>query len=449
MNYNILVIGKGGREHAMAWKFSQSPCIKNIFVCPGNAGTAIEENISNVDIPLDDLEAIIKFVKMNDIHLTVVGPEDPLVNGIANRFHQEGLKIFGPKKEFAQLEGSKVFSKDFMDKYNISTPRYKNFSSKTSAIEYIKEQIFPIVVKADGLAAGKGVIIASNCEEAKNAVDKLFDLTNSNNIVIEEFVTGQELSAIYVCNFGGCSNEIALPWTKDYKSRDEFNSGPNTGGMGAVSHPLCYEHKNFIFKLHIDIEVILIQTITAINTIYKTIDPGYLGFLYIGLMIDKNNNLKVLEYNCRLGDPETQNLMLQLNNKNIDLLDLILNKSDKEIKTKDLNLENMQEEKSHYCCTIVLAAQGYPEKPELGFFLDTSAIIESDKIKIFHAGTSLTNGKIQVTGGRILTINVYSDTKSSAIDIAYENIKKIIAYEDEQFNQKNQDLVFYREDIGN
>ena len=217
-------------------------------------------------------------------------------------------------------------------KYNIPTAKFGIFKNFKSAINFLDSSVFPIVIKADGLAAGKGVVVSSTAEETYKAIDDLLASNHSDHIVIEEFLTGQELSAIYVCNFKGCSFEIALPWTKDYKSRDEYNNGPNTGGMGAVSHPLCYEHKNTVFKLHIDIEKIMIKTIASINTYNKNVNNGYLGFLYIGLMIDSHNNIKVLEYNCRLGDPETQNLMLTLENKNIDLIDLIINQPINNIK---------------------------------------------------------------------------------------------------------------------
>jgi phosphoribosylamine--glycine ligase len=275
----------------------------------------------------------------------------------------------------------------------------------------------------------------------------LLGSNHSEYIVIEDFLKGQELSAIYICNFKGASYEIGLPWTKDYKSRDEFNSGPNTGGMGAVSHPLGYQHKNLLFKLHLEIEKILIKTIAAINNYNKKTNKNYLGFLYIGLMINNDNDIKVLEYNCRLGDPETQNLMLTLENQNIDLYDLIVNDPINSI--KDFNLLKIDTEESSYCCTIVLAAKGYPDTYAKDFFLDISHIKQSDKIKIFHAGTVIKNNKIQVVGGRILTVNVFADTKEKAVNLAYENIKKINVFEDESLSVQNQSLVFYRDDIGN
>ena len=269
MKKNILVIGQGGREHAIAWKISKSPKVQNVFVCPGNAGTALEKNIENIYIDISDTTSLLDFVKKNNIFMTIIGPEGPLVNGIVNKFTEQGLKIFGPTKEHAILEGSKVFSKEFMKNYDIPTSDYEMFSDKAEAKSYISTKKHPIVIKADGLAAGKGVVVSSSIEESNNAIDKLLSAAHSDFIVIEEFLSGQELSAIYICNYKGCTYEIGLPWTKDYKSRDEYNSGPNTGGMGAVSHPLSYGHKNEIYKLYQDIEKVLVKTINGINDYNK------------------------------------------------------------------------------------------------------------------------------------------------------------------------------------
>lgn len=449
MKQNILVIGQGGREHAIAWKISKSPKVHKVFVCPGNAGTELENDIENINIDVSDTDSLISFVKNNDIFLTIIGPEGPLVEGIVNKFHDKNLRVFGPIKEHALLEGSKVFSKEFMVNYDIPTAEYQMFSNIKQAKSYVKEKKHPIVIKADGLAAGKGVTVSMSLEESNSAIDKLLSSNHSKFIVIEEFLSGQELSAIYVCNYKGCSYEIGLPWTKDYKSRDEYNSGPNTGGMGAVSHPLSYGHKNEIYKLYLDIDKILVKTINGINNYNKDTNIGYLGFLYIGLMISNDNEVKVLEYNCRMGDPETQNLMLSLDNKNLDFLDIILN--DPIVNIQDLNIESFNENDSDrgYCCTIVLAAKGYPDAYEKGLYIDTSNIIEDEKIKIFHAGTVLNDNKICTTGGRILTVNVYAKNQEQAVNLAYENIKKIKVFEDKDMEIENNSLVFFREDIGN
>ena len=445
MRINILVLGQGGREHAIAWKLSLSPKINKVYVAPGNGGTALEENIENINLSLNDSSSIIDFVKKNNIEMTIVGPEGPLVDGIVDEFSKHDLKIFGPSKNYAILEGSKVFAKEFMQNYNIPTADYRMFSSADEAKKYIKDKKHPIVIKADGLAAGKGVVVSNSIDESSKAIDNLLASEHSDYIVIEEFLRGQELSAIYICNFKGCSYEIALPWTKDYKSRDEYNNGPNTGGMGAVSHPLSYEHKNTVFKLHIDIEKIMIKTIASINDYNKK--NGYLGFLYIGLMIDGLNNIKVLEYNCRLGDPETQNLMLTLENKEIDLIDLILNQPISTI--KDINLDRIEKVDHSFCCTLVLASKGYPGEYNKDFYINCSEIVESNKLKVFHAGTVLDDNKLKSIGGRILTVNVYADNKEDAVSSAYENIRKIKIFEDKEMKIQNQKLVFYREDIGN
>ncbi len=257
----ILIIGQGGREHAIAWNLSKYSETDSIFVAPGNGGTFLEKNVTNINIQSTDTKNLIEFVKKNSIDLTIVGPEAPLVNGIVDEFAQEGLKIFGPIKEHAQLEGSKVFAKQFLEKNNIPTAFHKSFMKKGDAKKFLENKSFPIVVKADGLASGKGVIIAENFEEASRAVDSLLDEKKSKMVVIEDFLTGIELSSIFICSN---KNKVMLPWIRDYKSRDEYNSGPNTGGMGAVSHPLSFEHKNFVYKLRLAIFDIFEKTTSGI-----------------------------------------------------------------------------------------------------------------------------------------------------------------------------------------
>jgi len=265
MDFKILIIGQGGREHALAWKLSKSKKVSEIFVAPGNGGTFFENKVTNVNIKVNDVNELINFVKKNLIDITIVGPEVPLVDGIVNMFNKENLKIFGPSKEHAQLEGSKVFSKKFMVENEIPTANSKSFSLKKDAIDYLKQHKFPVVIKADGLAAGKGVIIADSYSESERAVNKLLNENESKKIIIEDFLKGIELSAIYICNYNGRGYEVGLPWIKDYKSRDEYNAGPNTGGMGAVSHPFTYDRKNILFKINIQIEKILEKTIHSIN----------------------------------------------------------------------------------------------------------------------------------------------------------------------------------------
>ena len=440
----ILIIGQGGREHAIAWKLSLSDRVSHVFVCPGNGGTALEDNITNVNIDEKHHSDLIKFAKEEHIDLTIVGPEAPLVDGLVNSFQDANLNIFGPTKEFSILEGSKAFSKKFMKDNAISTADFQEFSDIHKAEKFCQSTTFPKVLKADGLAAGKGVIICQNLDEALTALNELFNSKSHSKVVIEDFIVGQELSAIYICNFRGPTYEICLPWTKDYKSRDEYNSGPNTGGMGAVSHPILENHKNTIFKNHIAIEKLLSKTIVAINDIMKRTKQNYVGFLYLGLMITKRD-IKILEYNCRSGDPETQNLMMNLHNNEIDLLDLIENNPLS--KTRDLNIIDI-DSKKNYVCTIVLAAKGYPGNYEKDFFLDISQVNQSKSLKIFHSGTKLINKKIKSIGGRILSINTYSENKDECIRLAYENIKKIRVFKDEEMTDEDSGLVFFREDIG-
>lgn len=444
-NMKILVLGQGGREHAIAWKLSKSNDVTEVFVCPGNAGTSLEKNVTNVDINLNNHKEIIDFVKSNQINLTIVGPEAPLVDGIVNDFRNLDLKIFGPSKEFAELEGSKVFSKNFMAKNKIMTANYKEFCDPEAALNHLSEINYPTVIKADGLAAGKGVTICNDDLEARKAIEKVFNSNHSEKLVIEDFLVGQELSAMYICNFSGPTFEISLPWTKDYKSRDEYNSGPNTGGMGAVIHPILDEHKNIVFKLHIEIEKILTKTILNINEQLKDTNMRYLGFLYLGLMIDADYNIKLLEYNCRMGDPETQNLMIYLENMKIDFLNLILENNHEG--SRDYNLDYINEKK-HYSCTIVLAANGYPNSYKKDFYVDLSEVNESENLKIFHAGTVIEDGRIKSTGGRILTVNTFGLDRQKCIDLAYVNVKKIRTFIDKEFKHEDNNLTFFREDIG-
>ena len=441
MLLKVLVIGQGGREHAIAWNLSKSEKINSIYVAPGNGGTFFEKKTTNIKLKTTDVDSLIDFVKKNSIDLTIVGPEAPLVDGIVNRFNAEGLRIFGPTKEHARLEGSKVFAKSFMNENNLPTASSESFSEKQSATKYLSTRKYPVVIKADGLASGKGVVITDSFEDSLEAITQLMNDDSSKKVLIEEFLTGIEMSAIYICNFRNFG--ILLPLTKDYKSRDEYNSGPNTGGMGAITHPFVLENKNFLYKLNMKIKEIYAKTIASIN---KKVGSDYLGFLYIGLMVDKNGEINILEYNCRLGDPETQNIMIALNHYNIDLLDLI---SGVENLAFDIFEEKENDSDPLFCCTIVLASKGYPGKFKKDFYLDLSEIIENDFIKIFHSGTVIENGKIKVIGGRILSINVTAPDKENAVSLAYENMKKIKAYEDEAFTKENSDLIFYRQDIGN
>lgn len=446
MGLKVLIIGSGGREHALAWIISKSKReIDKIFVMPGNAGTLSEKNVFNVDLSIINHKKVLEFAIENDIDLTVVGPEVPLVEGLSDLFEENNLNIFGPKKFFAQLEGSKVFSKNFMSSNKLPTADYKEFDDTAKAKKYLETKKSPLVVKYDGLAAGKGVEICNTLDEARESISKL--LKSGEKIIIEDFIRGIELSSIYICNPNASKNNIGLPWIKDYKSRDEYNSGPNTGGMGSITHPFCSYKKNDVYALNIEIEKILIKTIVAINSLSGSTSK-YNGFLYLGLMISADNDKPyLLEYNCRMGDPETQSIMMYLHKNDIDFLDLI--GFDNSKYPDNFNLTFIDNKKySGFSCTVVLAAKGYPTNPEKDFYLDLSGIKETENLKIFHAGTKISNGSFKVTGGRILSVNVCCETKEESIDLAYENIKKIKAYKDAELKDEDTSLIFYRTDIG-
>ncbi len=446
MGLKVLIIGSGGREHALAWIISKSKReIGKIFVMPGNAGTLSEKNVFNIDINISDHKKVLEFAIENDINLTIVGPEVPLVEGLSDLFEENNLNIFGPKKFFAQLEGSKVFSKNFMSSNKLPTADYKEFDDADRAKKYLETKKSPLVVKYDGLAAGKGVDICNTLEEARESISKL--LKSGDKIIIEDFIRGIELSSIYICNPNASKDNIGLPWIKDYKSRDEYNSGPNTGGMGSITHPFCSYKKNDVYSLNIEIEKILIKTIVAINNLSGS-NSKYNGFLYLGLMISADDDKPyLLEYNCRMGDPETQSIMMYLHKNDIDFLDLIGFDNSKYPDNFNLTfIDNKQY--SGFSCTVVLAAKGYPTNPEKDFYLDLSEIKETENLKIFHAGTKISNGSFKVAGGRILSINVCCETKEESIDLAYENIKKIKAYKDAELKEEDASLIFYRTDIG-
>ena len=446
MGLKILIIGSGGREHSLSWIISRSKRdIDKVYVMPGNAGTLSEKKVFNVECDISNSQSILNFAIKNKIDLTIVGPEDPLVNGLSDLFEEHNLNIFGPKKYFAQLEGSKVFAKDFMNRNNLPTAQYKEFVNIEHALDYIENKKMPIVIKYDGLAAGKGVDICNSIDDARNSVKKL--LKPGQKIIIEEFIKGIELSAIYICNPNAAKKNVGLPWIKDYKSRDEFNSGPNTGGMGAISHPFCAYKKNDIYSLNVEIEKILIKTLVGIASDSES-SSKYNGFMYLGLMFSTTDDKPyILEYNCRMGDPETQNILMYLDKNNVDFLDLI--GFDNNDYPDNFNLSFLDHKDiSGFCCTVVLAAKGYPINPVKDFFLDTSKVKETNNIKVFHAGTKISNGAIKVTGGRILTVNAFSDTKQTAIDLAYENISKIRVFSDADLKNEQSDLVFFRDDIG-
>ncbi len=405
----VLVIGGGGREHALAWKSAQSPLVSETFVAPGNAGTAIEENLTNIDIDAEDLPALVEFAKKEDIGLTIVGPEAPLVSGIVDLFQSNGLKIFGPSQKASQLEGSKTFTKDFLARHNIPSADYQSFTEIEAAINYINTMGAPIVVKADGLAAGKGVILADTTEQAITAVkDMLAGNTfgeAGHRVVIEEFLQGEEAS--FICMVDG-KNILPMATSQDHKARDNGDKGPNTGGMGAYSPaPVVTDE---MFQRVMD------------EVIQPTVDgmaaegAAYTGFLYAGLMIDSNGTPKVLEYNCRFGDPETQPIMMRLKS---DLVEHCLASIDNKL---DQQLTVWNDKVS---LGVVLAAKGYPDAYEKGELINNIPV-ETAETKVFHAGTTFNSDQQLVSnGGRVLCAVALGENVKEAQLAAYEIVDKI------------------------
>ena len=415
----VLVIGSGGREHAIAWQCSQFNEVKHVFVAPGNAGTALEKKISNISIDSENIPGLISFAKEELIDIAIIGPEAPLVLGIVDEFKNEGLAIFGPSKKASQLEGSKVFCKDFLDRNNIPTAYYKAFTETKPAIDYVKEKGAPIVIKADGLAAGKGVIIANSIKEATDAINDMLDGNRfgeaGSRVVIEEFLEGEEASFIVMVDG---NNILPMATSQDHKARDNGDKGPNTGGMGAYSPaPLVTDlvYKNAMEK-------VIRPTVDAM----KSEGMPYTGFLYAGLMIDQNENVKVLEYNCRFGDPETQPIMMRLQS-NLANLCLLGAKG---------SLDNATAEwDSRSSLGVVMAAQGYPSSYLKGDIIDLPK--SSASAKVFHAGTVLDNNKILSNAGRVLCATALGKDLKDAHNRAYQLV-----------NEAKWRRSYFRTDIG-
>ncbi|MBT3507264.1 MAG: phosphoribosylamine--glycine ligase, partial [Methylococcales bacterium] len=401
---NILIIGGGGREHALAWKARQSKQASTVYVAPGNAGTALEPGIENVTIDATNIDALIIFAQKNNIALTIIGPEVPLVAGIVDRFQAMGLNCFGPHAAAAQLEGSKTFCKNFMARHDIPTAEYQTFTDIHSAIRYIQKKGAPIVVKADGLAAGKGVIVAQTESEAITAVQ---DMLAGNafgeaghRVVIEEFLPGEEASFIVIAD-----GKTALPMatSQDHKALNNGDLGPNTGGMGAYSPaPLVTP------EIHQRVLDEIIQP-----TLDGMIADGmpYTGFLYAGLMISPNGTLKVLEYNCRFGDPETQPIMMRLQS---DLVELCLAALDHRLHEKTTVWDERP------ALGVVLAAGGYPESYKKGNIIEGLNSATTPEQKIFHAGTCLEKNQTVTAGGRVLCACALGNNLSDAQTNAYQ-----------------------------
>lgn len=417
----ILIIGNGGREHALAWKCAQSPQVTEVLVAPGNAGTSREENVRNVAVSSDDIEALAALAKSEDIDLTIVGPEAPLVAGIVDRFVELKLACFGPSAAAAQLEGSKAFTKDFLARHNIPTGAYQSFSELEPALDYIREQGAPIVIKADGLAAGKGVIVATSLEEAEAAAT---DMLRGNRfgdagarIVIEEFLDGEEASFIVITDG---DTVLPLATSQDHKARDEGDVGPNTGGMGAYSPaPVVTDA---IEKQIMDL--VIRPTLEGM----RQDGINYLGFLYAGLMIMEDGTPKVIEFNCRMGDPETQPIMMRLQS---DLAAICKATVDGSLADQDASWDPRS------ALGVVLAAGGYPNDYRKGKTISGIENADSESQKVFHAGTSLSGDEVTTSGGRVLCVVGLGDSVAASAASAYEAVEQI-SWEE----------MYFRRDIG-
>lgn len=417
----VMVIGGGGREHALAWKAAQSPLVTQVFVAPGNAGTARESALQNVAIAADDVDALLAFAQQQQLDLTIVGPEAPLAKGVVDKFRAAGLAIFGPTQAAAQLESSKAFAKDFLARHRIPTAAYQNFTEIAPAKDYVRQLGTPIVIKADGLAAGKGVIIAQTEAEAFAAIDDMLAGNKFGNagsrVVIEEFLTGEEASFIVMVDG---KNALAFASSQDHKARDNGDKGPNTGGMGAYSPA--------------PVVTPAVHQWVMDNVIYPTVQGMaaegnvYTGFLYAGLMIAPDGSAKVLEFNCRFGDPETQPIMLRLES---DLVELCQNAVAGKLDETEIKFT------AQAAVGVVMAAGGYPDTYAKGSVihgLDTPA---TEGAKVFHAGTELKGNDVVTNGGRVLCATALGNNVTAAQQAAYQLVSQI-----------SWEQVYYRTDIG-
>ncbi|MGG7097018.1 phosphoribosylamine--glycine ligase [Clostridium sardiniense] len=412
---DILLIGSGGREHALAWKLAKSKRVNKIYVAPGNGGTAKEKKCTNINIT--DIEELIKFAKGNNIDLTIVGPEEPLIKGIVNRFKEEELRIFGPAKDGAELEGSKSFSKDFMKKYGVKTAEYEVFYEENKAKEYLKTCKYPVVIKADGLAAGKGVVICESLEEGLETID-LFMVSDifkgaGKKVVIEEFLKGVEASILSITD-----GHTIIPFlsAKDHKQIFDDNKGPNTGGMGVVCpNPYVTEEVLEDFRVNI-----MDKTLIGIR------EEGFdfKGIIFFGIMITEDG-AKLLEYNVRMGDPETQSVLSLME---IDLLDLIEASIDERLN------EMAVKWKDEVCLNVVMSSRGYPGVPETGYEIN---ILDDVKDDVFIAGAKIDEDKLITSGGRVLSVIGRGKTIEEARENVYKNIEKV-----------NFEGAYFRKDIG-
>lgn len=419
---NVLILGNGGREHALAWKCIQSPNVKQVFVAPGNTGTSSEAGVTNVDIAATDFPALIEFAKANTVNLTIVGPEAPLVEGVVDAFEAAGLAIFGPSKAAAQLEGSKAFTKDFLARHNIPTAFYGVFTEIEPAVAYIEEKGAPIVVKADGLAAGKGVILAQTNQEAIEAVNDMLAGNKFGDagarVVIEQFLTGEEASFIVMVDG---EDVLTLATSQDHKARDNGDLGPNTGGMGAYSPAPVVTN-----EIHDRIlNEVIYPTVKGMNAEGNR----YRGFLYAGIMVSEEGTPYVLEYNCRFGDPETQPIMMRLQSDLPALCEAAVNGK--------LASMNAQWDK-RAAVGVVMAAGGYPFDYAKGDVIQGIDAAQALGVKVFQAGTATNEqGDTITNGGRVLCVTALGDTVADAQAKAYQGVNTI-----------QWDNVYFRTDIG-
>ncbi|RUR32039.1 phosphoribosylamine--glycine ligase [Vreelandella andesensis] len=407
---NVLMIGGGGREHALAWKLAQSSDVEQVFVAPGNAGTATEPKLINVAIEATDLDALVAFAQREQVALTVVGPEAPLVEGVVDRFQAAGLTIFGPSQRAAQLEGSKSFTKDFLARHEIPSAAYQTFTAVTPALAYLAEVGAPIVIKADGLAAGKGVIVAMSEAEAEAAIRDMLEANAFGDagarVVIEEFLEGEEASFIVMVDG---ENVVPMATSQDHKRAYDGDTGPNTGGMGAYSPAP-------VVTPEVDARIMAEVILPTVRGMAEEGNP-YTGFLYAGLMIDAEGNPKVIEYNCRFGDPETQPIMLRLTS---DLAELCLAGAKGELADKQCEWD------SRAAVGVVMAAGGYPGSYRKGDVIHGLDQAEQAQCKVFHAGTTqAADGGILTAGGRVLCITALGNTVSAAQRQAYQGVNAI------------------------
>ena len=417
----VLVIGGGGREHALAWKIAQSPRVSAVLVAPGNAGTATEPGIRNVDVGAEDIDGLLDLARSESVDLTVVGPEAPLVAGIVDRFADAGLRCFGPRAAAAQLEGSKAFTKAFMARHDIPTAAYGEFSELEPALAYIRDRGAPIVVKADGLAAGKGVIVAHSVDEAETAVRDMLQQgafgEAGSKVVIEEFLAGEEASFIAIV-----AGETILPLatSQDHKARDDGDTGPNTGGMGAYSPAPVIDGTVY--------DRIMAEIMRPTVAGMQADGMPYTGFLYAGVMIDEAGAPKVLEFNCRFGDPETQPVLFRLRSDLVDALEAAL---DGGLADVELDWD------ARVSLGVVMAAGGYPEAYDKGDVIDGLPTAPSEHTKVFHAGTKLDGDTVVTSGGRVLCAVALGETTAQAQAAAYRLV--------DQIEWRN---AYYRTDIG-